>query len=330
MGSGRGCWWSLLIQGKIAIGKSTQTATTYFSDTNKVLIFKNAKFSSSFYSIGIVGASSYATVAYFGTTSGDSGLSGCVFRLASLTQTPIFTFTATDTYITNFGLYGCSFLGAGAISFPEYNTNKKVLNSTFEACAEIVPSTCTVTNCNFVSAAAHAMQMSSTSHQVTSSNFIGCSRGVHLDTAGTYTFNALKFTSNTYDITNSTASALIVNATNLANPSSVENTGGGSVTINNAVTLEVNGVKTGSEPTNYVRCRIEKVSDGAALMNEEAQTSYGSAGYYKATESYNYAGDLDVRIIARYKGYLPFTTTGTITSAGLTVTAVWIADPNYT
>ena len=57
---------------------------------------------------------------------------------------------------------------------------------------------------------------------------------------------------------------------------------------------------------------------------------YGSEGFYKATESFNYTADQPVIIRARYQGYIPFETTGTITNNGLTVTAVWLVDPNYT
>lgn len=316
-----------IVNGKLIFG-GTGSENVDFVDTNQLVVFPNNAFvSTSFYGIQVLAGS--GTVNFtLGAKSGTAGISGCVLKSALSTRT--FSFNVSDGDIDKMLLYGTTFQNAGVISLPATATNREVLNCNFNACGELVPSTCIMTNCNFVSAAAHAMQMSSTSHQVTASNFISCSRGVHIDTAGTYTFDALKFAGNTYDITNSTASAIIVNATNLANPSTTENTGGGSITINNAVTLTVQGVKTGSEPTNYVRCRIEKASDGTTIMNEEAQTSYGSSGYYKATESYNYTADVDVRIIARYKGYLPFQTTGTITSAGLTVTAVWIVDPNYT
>jgi len=151
-------------------------------------------------------------------------------------------------------------------------------------------------------------------------------------TQGTYGQTDLTYSGNTYDILYSDAASsgvLTINATD-SNPSTSEmtNSTGNSVSIVNSVNLEVNGVKTGNEPTNYVRCRIEKASDGTTIMNKEANTADGST--YKATEAYNYAGDVDVIIKARYKGYLPFKTTGKITSSGLTVTAVWITDPNYT
>jgi len=101
-----------------------------------------------------------------------------------------------------------------------------------------------------------------------------------------------------------------------------------------STTLEVNGVKTGSEPTNYVRCYIEATTGGpetpgTILMSEYADQSYGSEGYYKATQPYTYTSDQPVKIRARYKGYLPFEALGAITSAGLIITAIWQTDSNY-
>jgi len=110
-------------------------------------------------------------------------------------------------------------------------------------------------------------------------------------------------------------------------------TNNGQTNIVNPVTLEVTGVSTGTEPTNYVRCNIDATaggpeSIGTNLMNEEAQTAVGD-GTYKATEAYNYTSDQPVTIRARYKGYLPFTTTGIIKNSGLIITAIWQIDVNY-
>ena len=96
--------------------------------------------------------------------------------------------------------------------------------------------------------------------------------------------------------------------------------------------MTVRGVKTGSEPTNYVRVRVEKTSDGSEILNASASTTDDlNAGYYKYSVSYNYPGTaVPVIVKARYKGYIPFTTSGTITENGLDITAVWLADPNFT
>lgn len=89
-----------------------------------------------------------------------------------------------------------------------------------------------------------------------------------------------------------------------------------------SVTLEVNGV------VENAQCYIAATAGGpeavgTQLMNEQADAT-GTA-----TEPYNYTADQPVTVRARLKGYLPFETTATIDSGGLTITAVWIADPNF-
>ena len=57
------------IQGQIQIGDSGQTVITYFKDISQIIMFKDAKVSSSFYSISVVGAASYKTTCLLGSTS---------------------------------------------------------------------------------------------------------------------------------------------------------------------------------------------------------------------------------------------------------------------
>ena len=89
--------------------------------------------------------------------------------------------------------------------------------------------------------------------------------------------------------------------------------------IQNAVTLEINGVTEGT------RCYIEAAlggpeTAGTVLLSEEADAT-GTA-----QAAYNYTSNQPVSIKARLVGYLPFETTGTITTSGLSVTAVWLVD----
>ena len=331
------------VQGQLFIGSTTAAEDTYFKDTSQVVVFKNALIPSGFYEIKVQGNSTATTQkVFFGNKSGTAGIQGVSFRCESGSQTPKFKFTATDTYVTDLGVYGSGFVAADTISLPAYSTTREVLNTSFESCAEVLPNTCIVTNCNFISSSARAIRISSASHNVTSSNFISCQTAVHHDVGGAtgshlkYDYNALKFTGGTYHIENSAVTPnyyIDIDRLNGSNPDpeKIYNSNGGSTTLLEiGVPLEINGVKTGTEPSNYVRCRIEKQSDNSTIMNQEAQTSYGTEGFYKATMSYSYTADVPVRVRARYKSYLPFESTGTITSGGLTVTAVWQADPNYT
>lgn len=312
-----------VVQGKLTFGDASGTGSVDFTDTNQVILFPdNSLVSDSFYGINVVGNATGTTNFTLGASSGGSGISGCTLKAVG---SKTFSIDVSDSDNDTIGLYGSTFANAGTITLPTTATGKEVLNCNMTTTDGVVISTCVVANCNFISADDEAVIMSSTSHNLSDSNFIANPNAIRITTAGTYEFDNLQFTGNTNDIDNTSGGAVVVNCVNNSNPS----TETGDTTINNAVTLTVQGVKTGTEPTNYVRCHIEKVSDQTVLMNEEAQTSYGSEGYYKATESYNYTADVDVIIRARYKGYLPFETTGTITSAGLTVTAVWIPDPNY-
>jgi len=58
-------------------------------------------------------------------------------------------------------------------------------------------------------------------------------------------------------------------------------------------------------------------------------TTVVSGDTYKASTTLTYTTDINVTVRAREMGYLPFQTTGTIGSTGLSVTAVWQVDPNW-
>lgn len=308
---------------------------TDFEDSGKIVVWEDRLADSGNYGITVTDNTTAATQFQLGAKSGSSGISGCVLTAEDTAQGILPTLDCSDTGLDQMKIYGSSFIGFDTMDLPPDATGNEVLNTNFDTCGVITPSTCDMSNCNFISATSDAMTVASTTFNVVDSSFISpTDNAIQITTVGSYDFDNLEFSGTTasgpYDIENTTAGTVTINALNGSNPAHSNETGGGTTVINNSVTLEINGVKTGTEPTNYVRCRIEKTSDGTSLMNEEAQTSYGSSGFYKATESYNYSTDLEVTIIARYKSYLPFRTTGTITSSGLTVTAVWIQDPVYT
>ncbi len=87
------------------------------------------------------------------------------------------------------------------------------------------------------------------------------------------------------------------------------------------VTLTVNGVNEGAQ-CYIVATAGGPESVGTVLLNTTAN------GSGVATASYIYTSNQPVTARSRNIGYLPFETTGTITSSGLTTTAVWQIDPN--
>lgn len=217
-------------QGQIRIGLTTQSAITTFSDTNQVLIFKASIVTDTFYSITSQGAAAYATTLSFGSKSGTQGISGLFIKSASSSKR--YTMSLTDTYLTTIGLYGCSFYAANTITLPSYNASKEVLNCNFSACAEVLADTCTIKYCNFISPVGRGTRIISSSFNVTDCNYISCPHGVHCNFSTSATFNALKFSGNTYDIEHSVAGTLIINCSNSSDPTTVDETGGGSTTIN--------------------------------------------------------------------------------------------------
>jgi hypothetical protein len=317
----------LYAQGLLNFGSTTSGEATYFKDTNQVLIFKSALVPSDFFEIKIQGNSTATTKVYFGTKSGGRGISGCVFRAAGA---PKFKFTATDPNITELGIYGCSFFDAGTISLPAYSTGKEVLSTNFEACNEVLADTCIVEYCNFISADDRGARIASASHNIKNCNFINCPHCIHVNFSGSVNFDNLKFSGSDgttkYDIEHSASGTLTVNCLNGSNPQYVHETGGGSTTIINSVYLRVYVKDELNSPISGASVAIYRSSDNAQLMNELTDNNG------LAEETFNYPGS-DVPIYIRVRKsspggtrYVPVQTTGTITSAGFTLTVVLIQD----
>jgi hypothetical protein len=320
------------IQGQINIGYETGATaeSTYFKDTSKIVVFKSSTtVTDTFYRIYGQGTSSYITKIYFGTKSGSQGISGLV--VMSQSSSYRYTMDFSDTDVTYYGLYGCTFIRASTITLPAYNINKEVLSCTFETCAKVIASTAIITYSKFLNSTGDALQFNSTSHHVTYTDFIACQTAIEITVAGPFTYNSLSFSSCTYDGHNTYGSTIAVSYDSGCSPApSTYDPAGSVITYATSVTLTVRHVKSGSEPTNYAVVAIYKASDMTQIMDTDASTADDqNAGYYKASTSYETTG-IAVKVRARYKGYLPFEVTLTIPANGLDVTAIWIADPNYT
>lgn len=314
-------------QGKLRLGSTTQSSDTYFKDTSQIIEMINRIVASNYYEIILQGKSGQTTEVYLGSKSGSAGISGFIIKA---TGTAKYKITATDVNLTKYGFYGCTFINAETITLPSYDVNKEVLNCNFEGCAEVVPDTALIKYSKFISSVSSAITMSSASHNITNCDFISCPRGIHITTALALSYDALKFTGCTYD-GYATGGAVTVNYNSACSSSNGWNydPAGNVITYQTSVTLIVRHVKTGSEPTEYVKCAIYKKSDMTELMNKDATVNdEQNTGYYKASESCTQTG-IVVIIRAREKGYYPFEVEMTIPSGGLDVTAVWIEDPNY-
>ena len=317
------------LQGQPKIGSLTNGEDTYFKDPNQIVQFKEMKGNpTGFYEIKGQGNATGETKIFLGEKSGSVGISGCFIRAPSAMKWKL---TMSDTNITEFGFYCCILVNADTIIGQAYSTVKEFLSTNFIACAEVLPSTGIMKYCKFISSPGEAVRIDSTSHNITNCDFITCAIGVHITVNGPFTFNALSFSGCTYDGKNTYGSSVTVNYDQYCSPApSTYDPAGDEIVYQAAVTLIVRHVKTGNEPTEYVRCSIYRKSDMYEIMNKDADVAdEQTSGYYKASTSYTQTG-ITVIIRARESGYLPFEMETTIASSGLDITAIWILDPNYT
>jgi len=313
------------VQGKIRFGDASSGSIT-FEDTSQIVIFEDKDVNANLYEILIQGNATGSTSVKFGTKSGNKGISGFVFKAVG---TPKFDFTATDADIDTLGLYGCTFIDADTISLPAYNTNKEVLSCNLEASNEILADNCIMEYVAIISPDDRGIRLNDVDPNVKfkNSNIINAPDGIHINVAGTYTLDNVKFSGCTKDIENSTAGTVVIKNTNGSNASTSEETGGGSTSIETTVYLKVYVKDEDGNNIQNAQVAIFKQNDMTQLMNEDTDAN----GY--AEETFNYGGGPDVDIYLRIRKsttgttrYVPISTLGKITSDGFTYYAVLIED----
>lgn len=253
------------LQGPITIGDSAGTNNTYFKDTNQVIMFEDKPVSSTLYEIKGVGNATGTTEIYLGAKSGTAGISGCFIKSAGTAK---FKFTFTDTNITKFGVYGCSLVSSSTIEFQVYNANKEVLNTNFVTCSEVLPHTTIMTNCIFISAAGKALRFDDIDciDYITKCTFIACQTAIEMTASGTYDpFTDIYNVGNTYDIENTTASAIIINESGTSNVDSekINNSGGGTTTVNLNVSINIYTKDAEGDDVTGIQVVVETVSNKA-------------------------------------------------------------------
>lgn len=309
--------------GSLDFGDGSSTNSSDFKDTSQAIVFEDRKVNSNLYAFTVVGNATGGGKFQLGDKSGTQGVSGCLVRVQSLAQTAKFDITCTDTDVTDFKLYGCVFLDADSTSLPVNGSNREALNCSWESCGEILASTCKMQYCTVISANNRGLRITSNSHQVTYCTFISCTACIHINVSTTIDFSNLTFIGSNgtslYDIEHSVSGTLTINATD-SNPQYVNETGGGSTTINNTVALTVHVEDEDGNDLQYAWVGIFKLSDRTQLMNEQTNSS----GI--ATENFNYLGDTDIEVRVRLASgepdYEPWSTKGTIVSTGYYVNVI--------
>ena len=276
------------------------------------------------------GNASYTTEFILGSKSGVQGISGCTVRSQSITQLSKFSVDASGANVDNFKLYGTGFLGATTISLPANAVTAEVLNCNFEACGQVVPSTCVVKYCNFIaclSTVDAAILINNDPHYVTDCNFIGNPKAVEIDTVGDaeYDFSNLEFSGNTYDINNTSGSALTIAKGGTSDPSTYT---GSLVTFSASYLLSIKVQNQAKEAIENAQTSIFLLdSPYTQLMNEDTLGT-GLAEEY-------YSGSTPVDIVYKVRKsettddprYYPFSGTGKITADGFSAIVTLKVNP---
>ena len=247
-------------QGPLNFGNTTQN--TYFSDTSTVLAFEDRGFGTDKYYVNCVSGGTTANLHFqLGTKSGtENGVEGCQVIVPSGVGG---LWTASDDDLSAFFLYGSKISGFDRGIVLSSNTTNgplhEIFDCTFIGCGQIDTGQTEFKN-NSVSASveANGSVLISNTNLKSGLSFVMSSTGNHaieIDTAGTYTFTNFNYsgfsTSNGQTnscIYNTSGGDVTINIVGGDTPT-VRNEGVGTVTIQQAVTLTITGIKTESSVT---------------------------------------------------------------------------------
>ncbi len=312
------------LQGKFVIGQTNAGTPTlaYLDDSNKnILIVDTPHSTTDFTQIVIDHASTVFNLTKVTIEAGGTNNPGrLVFNNASTTAS-LDTCTLSKIGITTLRVgvtvTGTTWSGSGAIT-----TNGAAISG-----STIAASTATA-----------AMIINSTAEMavVTSSSFNDNNRAINITAAGTYAFDALLFSGNTYDVENSSTGLVTINASNGSNVSTFINTNGGTTTIVNTKTYTVNNVVDGSE-VRLIR-QSDLVELGGAeivgaspsgLNNVTVAADPDNAGRYKVTYSYGYTGDVPIYTVVFKENYQALYLSSLLKADNSTLTAFQTTDRQY-
>jgi len=315
--------------GNLTLGDSTLNSTL-FQETNNILIFERRYYNvtttqlldSILYDLSFVGNSTRETRIQWGDKSGTAGISGCTIR-ANDPDRP-FSITATDTDLTQIGLYATTFDTHGTIDLLPGNANYEALDCTFvNGVGQIQPNTMNFDRNKIISNsfADGAVLLESALHDMDENTYISNTYAIEVEVAGTYPIRGDQFTSNGADINNTSGGLVTINATE----SNVSTYTGNTVIVNTVyITITVED-QTGNS-IQGARVAVYRESNDLELMNELTNAS----GI--ASEPFNYGGSpIDIYIRVRKSSspglrYIPYEGPGQIDDNGFSTTITLVDD----
>ncbi len=324
------------LNGKLYIGQADQANLTFFKDTNRVIVYRNFPVSAGFYEIRIVGLSGKTSTFQLGTYSAGVASSGCTIRGSAKVNaadpsptTSTWTLTASDAYAVAL-LYGSVF---SEMRRAFLNSAAEIRYSTFDNFGEIEINGAVLQNCVFKNVNT-SVPISGTwalivdapaelgdagTRIVKNNEFINCNRAIKITQAGTYYFDNLKFSGNTYDIDNTSGGAVIIVLMNGSNPDIAKVTG--NTTFQTSVQL---GMTVKNEAGAVIVGALAYI-DNNDLSPFILNTTTGGDG--KASVSYTGSPVTGARWRVRKYGYRNFKQIFDIGGADIDLPVTLVVDP---
>lgn len=252
---------------------------------------------------------------------------------------------------------GLSVIGAGTISLAiaitissitinDYSSldisnltlqNSEILNPPDTNNSITLNSSTTISGCSFnvtTLSAGNFLLSTATPNQFSNCSFTGATNAGHairITAPGTYTFSGNIFNGFGNDGTTSAAifndsgGLVTLNIVNGGNTPTYRNGTGSTTIINNAVNILVKCIDKNNTPLSRIGVYIEKASDKTQILNDVTNVNG------EISTTYNYTADTLININIRRsssgnKRYLPYSTTGTITTTGFNLTVVLYED----
>jgi len=315
MGIVRKTGGAFYVQGPIRFG-STVGSHCEFEDQNQVIFFQDVSASKDQFRMTIAASSNATTTFQFGDLSGSTGISGNIVKaLGSVFPVLI----ATNPNITEFRLYGSSFINASGFRLPDKSASREVISCQFSNCGRIEASRCKMQFNTIIAPRYVGIMVETEEMQVTDTAIINASFGLRINTATDYTLDNVTFDGCTYDVWNKSAGNASVFNTLGADAATASNPGGADTDFVSAVFLTVDVETATALAIQDARVTIESAV-GTPFMN----ASTNNLG--RAQTTYNYTGNKNVSVKVRKSSsspkYFPVRTSGTIDDGGLSVTVV--------
>lgn len=323
--------------GKMKIGPGT-AANVSFADSGRVMQFGVSEYCTNaatgvwassvpdnFSGVVIEDHASYSTTfsdgVIVGTAAGRSGTS--FIGNSSMSASMDLYGGSNAASVTT--LYGTSLKTiTGAINAGN-DADHKFLSVSMAGCGQFDPvGAPVIRNCTFAETAdVDASLLWNENIDIQDCNFIANTLGASIEmpsAAGSpYDYDDLMFSGNTYDVLNSSGSAITITKSDASNPSTSE---GSAVTFSGSVSITITVKDTDGTVISGVQTAVYKTSDRTELMNEDTNAS----GI--ASEAYTGATPVEVEVrcrkgssgATRYKSFSSVQTVATSTGLALAVT----------